>query len=131
MLNATAPTPVLISVCITTYNHEKFLAQALDSVLMQQGDFVLEVLVGEDGSSDNTAHIVRDYAVRYPDTVRAFFTIRMTSCLSMAGKRGAKTFCIICSRRAASTSPCWMAMIIGQTHKNCTSSCLSCNKIRA
>jgi glycosyltransferase involved in cell wall biosynthesis len=73
MLNATAPTPVLISVCITTYNHEKFLAQALDSVLMQQGDFVLEVLVGEDGSSDNTAHIVRDYAVRYPDTVRAFF----------------------------------------------------------
>ena len=35
MLNATAPTPVLISVCITTYNHEKFLAQALDSVLMQ------------------------------------------------------------------------------------------------
>jgi glycosyltransferase involved in cell wall biosynthesis len=63
----------LISICITTYNHEAFLAQALDSVLMQQGDFVLEVLVGEDGSSDNTAHIVRDYAARYPDTVRAFF----------------------------------------------------------
>jgi glycosyltransferase involved in cell wall biosynthesis len=36
----------LISICITTYNHEKFLAQALDSVLMQQGDFVLEVLAG-------------------------------------------------------------------------------------
>ncbi|MBK8102685.1 MAG: glycosyltransferase [Cellvibrionales bacterium] len=67
------PTQPLISVCITTYNHEKFLAQALDSVLMQQGDFVLEVLVGEDGSSDNTAAIVRDYATRHPDTIRAFY----------------------------------------------------------
>jgi glycosyltransferase involved in cell wall biosynthesis len=63
----------LISVCITTYNHEKFLAQALDSVLMQRGDFALEVLVGEDGSTDNTAAIVRDYAARYPDVIRAFY----------------------------------------------------------
>ncbi len=67
------PVQPLISVCITTYNHEKFLAQALDSVLMQQGDFTLEVLVGEDGSTDNTAAIVRDYAARYPDAIRAFY----------------------------------------------------------
>jgi len=73
MLTAAAPTPVLISVCITTYNHERFLAQALDSVLMQQGNFRLEILLGEDGSTDNTAAIVRDYAARNPDTVRAFF----------------------------------------------------------
>lgn len=63
----------LISVCITTYNHEKFLAQALDSVLMQQGDFRLEILLGEDGSTDGTAAIVRHYAQRYPDIIRTFF----------------------------------------------------------
>ncbi len=63
----------LVSVCIATYNHERFLAQALDSVLMQQGDFTLEILLGEDGSSDNTPAIVRDYAARHPATIRAFF----------------------------------------------------------
>jgi glycosyltransferase involved in cell wall biosynthesis len=63
----------LISVCITTYNHEKYIAKALDSVLMQQGNFVLEVLVGEDGSTDNTAAIVRGYAQRHPEIIRTFF----------------------------------------------------------
>ncbi|HSC74750.1 MAG TPA: glycosyltransferase [Pseudomonadales bacterium] len=70
MTNPSAP---LISVCITTYNHEKFIAQALDSVLMQRGHFTLEILVGEDGSTDGTANIVRDYAQRHPDVIRAFF----------------------------------------------------------
>lgn len=63
----------LISVCITTYNHEKFLPQALDGILMQRGDFHLEVLLGEDGSTDNTPAIVRDYARRYPEIIRAFY----------------------------------------------------------
>jgi glycosyltransferase involved in cell wall biosynthesis len=63
----------LISVCIATYNHEKFIEKALDSVLMQQGNFVLEILVGEDGSTDNTAAIVRDYAQRHPEIIRTFF----------------------------------------------------------
>jgi glycosyltransferase involved in cell wall biosynthesis len=62
-----------VSVCITTYNHEKYIAKALDSVLMQEGDFSMEVLVGEDGSTDGTAAIVLDYAQRYPDKIRAFF----------------------------------------------------------
>lgn len=66
------PAP-LISVCITTYNHEKFITKALDSVLMQQGDFTLEILVGEDGSSDGTSAIVRDYAQRHRDKIRAFY----------------------------------------------------------
>jgi glycosyltransferase involved in cell wall biosynthesis len=66
------PCPV-ISVCITTYNHEKFIVQALDSVLSQQGHFVLEILVGEDGSTDGTAAIVREYAQRYPETIHAYY----------------------------------------------------------
>jgi len=64
---------LVISVCITTYNHEKFIAQALDSVLSQQGDFVLEILVGEDGSTDTTAAIVRDYAQRFPQIIHAIY----------------------------------------------------------
>ena len=65
-----------ISVCITTYNHEKFISQALDSVLMQKTDFDFEVLVGEDDSPDNTRDIVKKYARRYPDKLRLFLNDR-------------------------------------------------------
>lgn len=82
----------LVSVCITTYNHEKFLAQALDSVLMQRGDFVLEILLGEDGSTDRTADIVRDYAQRFPDIIRAFFHDADDKLFINGRKTGRKNF---------------------------------------
>ena len=49
---------IKISVCITAFNHEKFIAQAIESVLMQRTKFDFEVLIGEDDSSDNTRKIV-------------------------------------------------------------------------
>ena len=63
--------PVL-SVLITTYNHEPYIAQALDSVLAQKPGFPIEILIGEDASKDGTAAIVREYAGRYPDRITAF-----------------------------------------------------------
>lgn len=62
---------VLLSVIVTTYNHEKYIAQALDSILQQKVDFPIEVLVGEDKSTDNTKVILQDYEKRYP----GFFTM--------------------------------------------------------
>jgi len=53
-----------------TYNHEKFIAQAIDSVLMQQTDFEYELVIGEDCSTDRTRAMVVDYAGRYPDRIR-------------------------------------------------------------
>lgn len=50
-----------VSVCITTYNHENFIVQALDSVLMQKANFNFEIIVGEDQSSDTTREIVTGY----------------------------------------------------------------------
>ena len=50
-----------VSVCITTYNHESFIAQAIDGVLMQETDFDYEIIIGEDDSSDNTREIVKKY----------------------------------------------------------------------
>jgi len=47
-----------------------FIAQALDSVLMQDVDFDYEIVVGEDCSTDQTRAIVLDYAQRYPGRVR-------------------------------------------------------------
>ncbi len=53
-----------------TYNHEQFIAQALDSVLMQQVDFAYEIVVGEDCSTDSTREILREYQQKFPDKVR-------------------------------------------------------------
>ena len=60
----------LISVRITTYNHGKYIAQTLDSVLMQKGDFELEIVVGDDFSTDDTPEILAAYEQKYPKQVR-------------------------------------------------------------
>lgn len=61
-----------VSVLITTYNLEQYVAQTLDSVLMQQVDFEYEILVGDDGSKDRTRDVVRQYMERYPDLISLF-----------------------------------------------------------
>lgn len=65
-----SPPEPTASVLLTTYNHEAYIAQALDSVLMQRADFAWELLVGEDCSPDGTRAIVLDYAKRYPERIR-------------------------------------------------------------
>ncbi len=59
----------LVSVCVTTYNHASYLATALDAVLAQRCDFGVEIVLGEDCSSDNTLAICRAYAEKYPEKI--------------------------------------------------------------
>jgi glycosyltransferase involved in cell wall biosynthesis len=59
-----------VSVLVLTYNHEKFIAQALDSILMQEGNFDYEIVIGEDCSTDKTRDIVIDHQKKYPDKIR-------------------------------------------------------------
>ncbi|CAG5069716.1 hypothetical protein DYBT9623_02453 [Dyadobacter sp. CECT 9623] len=61
---------IKVSVCVVTYNHEKFVAKTLDSILMQQTTFPFEIVVGDDNSKDNTAAILKEYQQRYPDKIR-------------------------------------------------------------
>lgn len=63
---------VMVSVIVLTYNHEKYISQALDSILMQKVDFQYEILVGDDASTDRTPQILRDYQRRYPKIIRLF-----------------------------------------------------------
>ena len=60
----------LVSVCMTTYNHEAYLAQAIEGVLSQQTDFGVELVVGEDCSTDRTRAVCERYAAQYPDRIR-------------------------------------------------------------
>lgn len=61
-----------VTICCITYNHEKTIAQALDSFLMQKTNFKFKVFVGEDHGPDGTADIVREYAEKYPDIIIPF-----------------------------------------------------------
>jgi glycosyltransferase involved in cell wall biosynthesis len=60
----------MISVLVCTYNQEKYLVQALDSILMQKCDEPFEILIGDDCSTDDTGKIANEYQMRYPDKVR-------------------------------------------------------------
>lgn len=59
-----------VSVVITTYNHEKYIAQCFDSILTQQGDFEMEIVVGNDCSTDRTGEIIEEYRLAHPDLIR-------------------------------------------------------------
>lgn len=63
------PTP-LVSVCMTAYNHAAYLREAVEGVLAQEAPFGIELVLGEDCSTDATAEICREYVRRYPDRVR-------------------------------------------------------------
>ena len=58
-----------VSVCCITYNHERFLAQAIESVLMQETDFDVKLIIGEDCSTDTTRTIAQAYERRYPGRI--------------------------------------------------------------
>lgn len=64
-------TEPLVSICCITYNHEKFIAEALDSFLMQKTDFPFEILVYDDRSTDDAANIIKKYTDIFPNIIKA------------------------------------------------------------
>lgn len=60
----------MISVCMITYNHEKFINKAIDGVLMQQTTFPFELIIGEDNSTDKTRKICQEYVAKFPAKVK-------------------------------------------------------------
>jgi len=60
----------LVSVCMITYNHEAFIAEAIEGVLMQETDFSIELVIGEDCSTDNTWEICKQYQQAHPEKIR-------------------------------------------------------------
>ena len=50
---------IKVSICCTTFNHEKYLKQSLDGFVSQKTNFEYEILVHEDASTDGTASILK------------------------------------------------------------------------
>ncbi|WP_042721980.1 glycosyltransferase family 2 protein, partial [Flavobacterium sp. B17] len=63
--------PSKISIIIPVYNVEQYLAKCLDSVVCQTYQNI-EIIVVNDGSKDNSAQIITDYARKYPDKIKSY-----------------------------------------------------------
>ncbi|WP_337911581.1 glycosyltransferase family 2 protein [Vibrio cholerae] len=61
---------IKVSVCVVTYNQEKYIAECLQSLVEQVTDFPFEIIVGEDCSTDRTREIVLDFQRKYPDIIK-------------------------------------------------------------
>lgn len=87
----------LVAVFMVTYNHENFIKEAIDSVLMQVTDFHFKIFIGEDCSIDDTRNICLAYKHRYPDKIELILqpknvgvqnnTIDVFNCCSQSGAR--------------------------------------------
>ena len=63
-----------VTVYLSTYNQEEYVAQALDSILLQKTSFDFEIIAADDCSTDGTQAVIMDYAGRYPGKIVPFFT---------------------------------------------------------
>lgn len=62
-----------VSVCVVTYNHEKYIRQCLQSIVDQETNFYFEVLVSDDCSTDGTRAIIQEFEEKYPFIVKSIF----------------------------------------------------------
>ena len=71
-----------VSVLMTSFQHERYIARAIDGVLEQCG-VEFELLVGDDASTDRTRDVISEYAQAHPELIRTVFPERN---LGQAGK---------------------------------------------
>lgn len=64
---------ILVSVVCFAYNHELYIKDALEGFVSQETSFRYQVIVHDDASTDKTADIIREYALKYPDIIKPIF----------------------------------------------------------
>jgi glycosyltransferase involved in cell wall biosynthesis len=98
---------VKVSVCILAYQHADFIAQSLDSVLGQEGSFELQIILGEDASTDGTREICQEYARRHPDLIELRLQDRANN-ISIDGRPTGRYNFVDCYGRAQGEFVCFL-----------------------
>lgn len=63
----------LVSVWMISYNHEAYIGQAIESIICQSTTFNIEIIIGDDNSSDNTQKVIEKYKKKYPSIIKPKF----------------------------------------------------------
>lgn len=95
-----------VAVWTLTYNHEKYISQAIESVIMQKTNFHFTLFIGEDCSTDNTRKICIKYANKFPNKIKLFLNEKNDI------KKNAKTIYDACSSSGAK----YIAMLEGDDY---------------
>lgn len=66
----------LVSVHMITYNHERYISRAIEGVLMQKTNFIIELIIGEDFSKDSTRSICEKFAKQFPEIIQLLPSIQ-------------------------------------------------------
>lgn len=72
-MNTENPQKILVSIICDCYNHEKYIRACLDGFVMQECNFLFEVLVHDDASTDNSASIIKEYEEKYPNIIKPIY----------------------------------------------------------
>lgn len=83
----------MLSIYVATYNHEKYIVKALESILMQKTKYSYEVLIGEDCSTDNTRAILKEYEKKLPSNFTIFYREKNMSKLEIGNTMDLKLRC--------------------------------------
>ncbi len=67
-----AETP-LVSICCITYNHEKYIKDAIEGFLMQKTSFPIEIIIYDDASTDKTVDIIKEYEAKYSELFNCMY----------------------------------------------------------
>lgn len=78
--------PITVIIVILTYNLEKYVRQAIDSVLNQKTTYKYKILIGDDHSTDRTPQILMEYKEKYPDKIEIRFSDKNLGCLANSNR---------------------------------------------
>lgn len=66
----------LACVIVTSYNHEKYIKKAINSILLQKTNFPFKIYLADDCSTDKTRKILDYYSQKYPNKIKKMYTTK-------------------------------------------------------
>lgn len=66
-------TEPMVSIVCTSYNHGDYLAEAIESFLMQKTDFDVEILIYDDASTDHSPRVIKQYENQFPSLIKPIY----------------------------------------------------------
>jgi glycosyltransferase involved in cell wall biosynthesis len=64
---------IKLSVVVSCYKQENYIAECLNSILMQEVNFSYELIIADDCSPDNTREVINQFALKHPDKIKLLF----------------------------------------------------------